>query len=404
MIPRRWNPLLLAALALATAALLLATLYLIVRPCRTRAPDATLPLPAGFDAPPQVRVRLAHLPENPLLEITGPYLIRPLQPKNPSPPLTLPRLKPVRLRLRKGVPCLGARALPHPAVEIQPENSSVLKLDGQPYPGRLRLLVVRGRLAVVNVLDLETYLAGVVGAEMPANWPEEALKAQAVAARTYALYAVRKHPHSPWHLVATVQDQVYRGGPPPPGIRRLVRATRGHLLLHQGRIFPAFYHSTCGGHTDSPRNAVNFTGLDFLQPVPCPYCRDSKFHTWTARLTPRELAARLRHAHHKVPAPVTAVTVVTSDDRPGRFARVAWPGGRLTLPMADFRRAADPAALRNGRFQCRLHEGTLLFTGRGFGHGAGMCQYGARGLARTGAVYTDILKHYYPNTAVRKLY
>ena len=180
-------------------------------------------------------------------------------------------------------------------------------------------------------------------------------------------------------------------------------ATRGEVLLHDGGVFPAFFHSTCGGETESPGKALGKPEYDFLEGVPCGFCADSPHYEWQTTLSAADLVSKLRAAGIAVGA-VTAVSAEEGDSRTGRTVKLVWPGGRALVPIADFRRAVGRMAIQSGKFQCRAEGDGFLFTGRGFGHGAGMCQYGCRGMARAGRLYREILMHYYRHTRIGKLY
>ena len=289
------------------------------------------------------------------------------------------------------------------SLEIEAESGGQVRIGGRGYPGTIRLLRSGDRLTVIVVLDGERYLQGVVGGEMPADWPVEALKAQAVAARTLAVFYHLQRAAFDYDLTSTVEDQVYASAKPKPSVAEAVAATRGEVLLHDGGLFPAFYHSTCGGHTESPGRALGKPEYDFLEGVPCGFCADSPHYEWQATLSAVELAARLLAAGISVGA-VTDVTAEEGDSRTGRLVKLNWPGGRTLISIVDFRRAVGRMAILSGKFQCRDEGGDFRFTGRGFGHGAGMCQYGCRGMARAGKLYREILMYYYRNCSIGKVY
>ena len=256
---------------------------------------------------------------------------------------------------------------------------------------------------VLVVLDVERYLPSVLGGEMPADWPAEALKAQAVAARTLAIFYRLQRAAFEYDVTSTVEDQVFSSGKARPSIAEAVADTAGVVLLHDGGLFPAFYHSTCGGETESPGKALGKPEYDFLEGVPCGFCADSSHYEWKATLSAAELESKLRAAGIAVSA-ITEVSAEEGDARTGRMVKLAWPGGPTLVPIVDFRRAVGRMVIQSGKFQCRAEGDDFRFTGRGFGHGAGMCQYGARGMARAGRLYREILMHYYRNCAIGRLY
>jgi len=356
-------------------------------------------LPEG--RPPLVRVWLAGLPQEPTISADGPVRIEPAD--GASGARLLPRLDPVKVSLAPEGIRLGDDLFPCAALDVRPDDGEPVQVEGRAFGGFIRLLAAGGRLAVINVLDVESYLEGVLGSEMPYYWPAEALKAQAVAARTYALYYCRTRADSPWHLRSTVEDQVYKGGARARSIREAVRATRGEVLLHEGRLFPAFFHSTCGGATESPGKALGKPEFDFLQGVTCPFCRRSPHRFWRSVIGAEDLADRLMAAGVEVGRPIRSVEAVVTEEG-GRAVRVTWPEGEVVVPIVDFRRAVGRMRVKSGKFRARREGEEFVFRGRGLGHGAGMCQYGARGMAEAGYTYDSILAHYYRNTELKRLY
>jgi len=239
---------------------------------------------------------------------------------------------------------------------------------------------------------------------MPASWPREALKAQAVAARTYVLFYCLDRAASEYDVTSTVDDQMYSGGTPQPSVFEAVRQTSGQVLLYNGCLFPAFYHSTCGGSTDTPGRALGKPEYDFIGDTPCKWCSASKNFSWTERLSAAELAARLKKGGVKIVPPVREIvpTALLSDGE--HAAKIIHADGEVTLSMANFRRLVGRGLVRSGRFECRLSGSVFIFTGHGSGHGAGLCQYGARGQAMAGKGYREILSYYYHNVRIGRLY
>jgi stage II sporulation protein D len=248
---------------------------------------------------------------------------------------------------------------------------------------------VRVRLAAgeVRALDMEVYVAGVVGKEMPASWPADALKAQAVASRTYALSRKLQRADRPWHLDATVRDQVFHEDAAAQALAA-ARATAGEVLVHGSEPAEAFFHSACGGRTESARAAFG---------------REVKYLTG---VDDGEADAGSPRAAWEARAPFRAVEVLarTPSGRAERV-RVRDGAGTRVYTGADFRALLGWSALPSLLFDVAAGEdGAVVLRGRGSGHGVGMCQWGARGLAAAGWTYREILAHYYPGTEIRRMY
>lgn len=317
---------------------------------------------------------------------------------------SLPRLGPAKVTLVSGGFKIGADVFMTTALDIRPDEGASLFVNNKLYSGALRIIRGSNAPALISIVDAESYLLGVLGGEMPSTWPEEALRAQAVAARTYALNMRQERASAEWDLMSTVDDQVYDGGRIAASVRGAVAATRGRVMLHENRLFPAFFHSTCGGRTDKPSVALGRKEYDFLEGVECGYCASSPSFRWQARLSRWEIAKRMTAAGADVESTITSIQVVEPGDGAERAVKVVYDGGERLLPMSEFRKAAGRMVIKSGRFDCVATDDTFEFSGRGLGHGAGMCQYGAKGMAEAGKTWQEILAHYYRNTGIESAY
>jgi stage II sporulation protein D len=256
-------------------------------------------------------------------------------------------------------------------------------------------------LAVVHSLPLEDYVAAVVGSEMPLSFPPAALQAQAVAARTFAIFKKLEAVGEgrPWHLGSSVLDQVYRGSLADRRARAAAETTAGEVLVYRHAPIEAYFHSTCGGRTERGADALG-RDLPYLASVACGRCGGSSLTRWTVRVPAAELG---RIAG--LPGAVVGLRVVERTGS-GRARRVELRGGgrEARLTAVDLRQRLGFSRLPSLAFDARMERGTAVFTGRGSGHGAGLCQYGAAGAAQAGEDYRAILGRYYPGTELRKMY
>jgi stage II sporulation protein D len=249
-------------------------------------------------------------------------------------------------------------------------------------------------------LRLEDYVAGVVAAEMPASFPPEALKAQAVAARSYALTrkidaqaADRSH-----DIVAGVIAQAF-SREPGPAARAAAEATVGEVLALGMEPVEAYFHAACGGRTEGGLAALG-RDLPYLVPVTCGRCDQAPKVRWTLELPARDLAKAAG-------LPGTATGARISARSPtGRAEKVEVRAGGRTAVLAatDLRQRVGFSRLPSLAFEIRARAGRFVFEGRGQGHGAGLCQWGAAGLAREGKTYREILAHYYPGVEIVRMY
>jgi stage II sporulation protein D len=294
------------------------------------------------------------------------------------------------------------------------------------YPGRVDFRLGGTGLQLTNVLDIEQYLEGVLPGELPAGFGIEAQKALAVAARSYAL--VQRGKHAEYDLCDRTCCQMYLGHH--RGSKRglaAVRATRRQCLWSGEDLVYAFYSADCGCVStrvedvplkDKPTEPLPY--LTIVRDGPSAgeyYCGRSPYHRWTKRLTAQEVEARLNEEPETAVGRLLGVQVAAYDDS-GRVKEVRLKGKTpATMAMAgfaaapevvekvvtgwQFRNAVGPLTLKSTLFKVDQPEQDLYrFMGQGFGHGLGLCQIGANGMARRGFDYRQILAHYYPGTRI----
>jgi stage II sporulation protein D len=272
---------------------------------------------------------------------------------------------------------------------------SPLQLGRTSLRGALELLGSDNRhIEIINVVELEDYLCGLVNAEISSRWPQEAVKAQVVAARTYA---IRKKMDSAGnhHLVATTQDQMYRGASSEDSLAvRAVRDTAGWIMTADREPIMAYYHSCCGGRTDS---AANIRGIDsaYLKEVPCQWCGESPAFRWNFDIDAYRLA-RLLARPGFAPRSVDSVRGVKFSPS-GRVLELEIASLKKTLVLTgeEFRKIVGYQKLKSTGFEVAKDHRTFRFTGTGFGHGMGACQWGMKGMAEKGYSWREILKHFY---------
>jgi stage II sporulation protein D len=230
-----------------------------------------------------------------------------------------------------------------PPLVVQPENGSQLALGGVPYRGELVVTTVGARLRVINTVALEAYLLGVVAREMPKDWPLEALKAQAVAARTYTL--TRFVEGKEFDLYADTRSQVYGGtAGEAPQATEAVRATAGEIVLHAGEAATTFYFSSSGGRTANVEDVFG-APVPYLVSVPDPWDRHSPHHVWPPRLVS---GAELAGALGLPSAVADAFAQATPSGRPKAVTFTTLAGGKLTATGTDVR---NRLALRSQNFR-----------------------------------------------------
>lgn len=273
------------------------------------------------------------------------------------------------------------------------------------YRGMLELRAGARGLTAINHVDVEAYLYGVVPAEMSAKWPAEALGAQAIAARSYAMANLGKHGKAGYDLCGTDECQVYRGaGIEALGSNAAVDATRGTLLMQNGRVLSAFFHASSGGYTENSED-VWFQKLDHIRAVP-DYDQNSPHYEWYKNVPAADLSSRLANRGIRVGGVRDIQTVSRSYSGRVRSVRVIGTQGTKEISGETLRMAAG---LRSTLFNLAPRGGAagapteFAFAGRGWGHGLGMSQWGARRLAEAGYSTAQILTHYYPGAVLSQL-
>jgi len=264
----------------------------------------------------------------------------------------------------------------------------------------------KGSLDVISRLELDDYLKSVIPFEGNPKWALESLKAQAVASRTFALTKMLARRNEEYDVSSGFMSQVYAGKQiENDRTNQAVDATRGEVLLYKEKIFPAYFHSTCGGATTAADLVWRVKPLAPLGGVDCKFCQRSPHYKWEAVVTPAEIKEKLA----KQEMPVSEVLGIRTDkiDRTGRAHKLViqstW--AEKVVDADAFRVWVDPMRLKSNLItKIKTNDaGAFVFKGRGWGHGVGMCQYGMKYLGELGYGYQEILGYYFPGAQVSKL-
>lgn len=278
---------------------------------------------------------------------------------------------------------------------VEPGTDGYVFIKDRWYRGRVLVSADQNSVMAVNYVDLDQYLYSVVGGEMPSSWPLEALKAQAIAARSYALYRRQRSSSSHYDIGRTTTWQVYGGlEDEASNTRAAVDLTRHQVLTYNGQIIEAVFHSSSGGHTEN---------VEDVWSQPLPYLRGVQDFDAGAPVYQWHEILSLGEINQRVPEIGRLLKVVPRRRTPrGRVQEIQLEGDRGSRVMSgnDFRRAFD---LRSTLFSLTLAGEQLQIAGRGFGHGIGMSQWGAHNLAQQGYTYQQILGHYYRGAQLSRI-
>ncbi len=278
-----------------------------------------------------------------------------------------------------------------------------LKVNGRRFRDTVEITSSDKGLLVVNELPLEDYIAGIINSEISSQWSMDAVKAQAVVARTFAVFQREARKNMPYHLESTVLDQVYAGfdGEDQRAVTG-VRETAGEVLTYNGALIQAFFHSNCGGHTEAVENVWSFAH-PYLQGVPCKYCLLSPSGGWEQTLSLKKLELLLRAGGYKVTG--LRGVIPLSRYKTGRIndLSILFDHGAINMPAVTLRKVVGYGVIKSTSFDVRSSGESIVFFGTGYGHGVGLCQWGAKKRAEDGFSYREILLYYYPGTKLEKI-
>lgn len=266
--------------------------------------------------------------------------------------------------------------------------------------GHLEIQNAPSGLAVINQIGLETYVAGVVSGEVSPKWPLEALKAQAVAARTYVLYKQVENQQEPFDVFASVLDQVYHGhAARSESVLRAVAETKGHVVTYDRRPIYAAYSSTAAGPTEDALY-VWALNLPYLKGVNCPFDEQAPRYDWRTSFTFEFLEQQLRKEGFAVGTVATLTPYTFTPSGRVDRVRLLHSQGEIILRGQDLRRIVGYSKIFSTNFSIESMGAEVVVVGHGAGHAVGMCQWGMREMAELGYDYQSILRHYYPGTTL----
>ncbi|RKY91363.1 MAG: hypothetical protein DRQ13_11525, partial [Ignavibacteriae bacterium] len=300
-------------------------------------------------------------------------------------------------------------------------DGKLIKLSGKTYKGVLRITAFGNYVDIVNVINLEDYVKGVIAKEMPlgkGNENYEALKAFAICVRTYALKKMNKG-NGLFDIYPDTRDQVYGGQSAEELIsNKAVDETEGIILVYNDKPATIYYHSTCGGFSEDAENVFSHFNLPYLTSVKDggePYCKISPRFEWKEIYTEQQFINQLYNAKliDNKNYSVDDISVesrfesgrvndleITLDSRNGG-KEIHLYGNEI---RSKIRTPERNLALWSTMFNVNVNgNGNIIFDGKGFGHGVGLCQWGAIGQSRLGIDYKNILEHYYPGTVLGRI-
>ncbi len=285
---------------------------------------------------------------------------------------------------------------------LLPSEEGILKINSKSYRGRIRIQKsTDGGVDVVNILGLEEYLYGVVPKEMSPRWSSEALMAQAIVARSYAVYQKMKNENKDYDVYSTMYSQVYGGLDVESQFsNRAVDETRGKILIYDNQPVLAYFHSNSGGRTENAKN-VWTADVPYLKGIPDSYSTKAPNYLWTLFLSLDEIKGALNKRGFGIGDIYEIAAVEVSPSGRVKRVRILHSGGESVLTGNNFRIKVDPTMIKSTLFTMTREKNGIRFDGRGYGHGVGLSQWGAYIMAKEGYSYREILKHYYSAVDMR---
>ena len=316
-------------------------------------------------------------------------------------------------------------------IMVSHNDGKAVRVDDVSYPQQIALdassaIDVANRFDVVNHVTLERYIPGVLAGELYRRWPSATFEAQAIAARSYAIVQCAENWHRHFDLESTTASQVYGGSAAYFKALKAAQKTHGVVLTYQDNTVPAYYSSCCGGSSQDAHVAFPY-GLD-IRPLwgdkHRTWCTISPHYRWGPIIRSRDqLSRRLtawgRARKHPIAALDGLSSITTADlrpsQRPGSFIVTDMTGQTFSIRPESFRAAcnyqddvlaelAKPLRLKSSYLEVYVQGDQVRLTGHGFGHGVGMCQWGAYAMAKRGYDAQTILSYYYPSAAVQRIY
>lgn len=298
---------------------------------------------------------------------------------------------------------LGQVNLRSDSIFLRSLKHSIIKIDGREFKGGIQILKEKNEknFLVVNFIELEEYVKGVLYHEISHHWPMEAIKAQAIVSRTFALYQREVNRNKAYDVTADIYSQIY-GGKTSERYRTntAVKETQDRILVYKGKPFLTFFSAACAGHTEAASNLWDID-IEPLKGRECRFCSDAPHFRWSIDMPLTEIKDSLNKSGLGITEDIKNITVI-SRNKSGRVDQIKIYFGEndLSISAKDFRNAIGPNIIRSTNFDIQINGNLAYLEGFGWGHGVGLCQWGAYFMAKKGYKYDEILKYYYPGAAI----
>ncbi|MFH1355485.1 MAG: SpoIID/LytB domain-containing protein [Candidatus Omnitrophota bacterium] len=358
----------------------------------------TLPLSASADSQDPVRVLVSENVEYLSLQVKGRYKI-----VNPDSKNILSRGKNLKTTVTgydKGI-LLDKENFFTDKILLCVETDDEIVINGRRFRGKIEFLKnAKSKISVINFVDLEDYIKGILYHETSHYWPMEALKAQAIASRTFVVFKMEERKIHQFDVTSDIYSQVY-GGKTSERYRtnRAVEQTKGKIIIYRKRVVPAFFHAACAGNTE--RASVLWSvDIPPLAGVKCGFCNQSPHFNWHYDLSLGQIEDKLANSGYKINQVKDIIISGRNDSGRVRDLKLVGANSELIISAKDFRNIIGPNIIRSTNFSVNIVRQDAVFEGYGWGHGVGLCQWGAYFMAKDNATAEQILKYYYPDSEI----
>ena len=317
--------------------------------------------------------------------------------------------EPIAISIVDGKISIGKTIIDGSELELRPKDDAMIRemittIDGKKYPGTVKLVLKNNQLVVINLTTADEYLRGVIPGEMPTSWHLEALKAQTIAARTFALKNRRRHAADGYDLCSTTHCQVYKDlSAAVESSDAAIEATFGEVLMYNGALINATFHSDSGGMTEDAAEVWG-QAVPYLVSVDE---FDTKTYPWNKKIAAKDFVAALGKDIGELRSiKLSALEIgrgAADRSSSGRvkFLIAVGSKGEVKITGVEMR---TKFKLQSTLFDAKLNGDAVEINGYGFGHGVGMAQYGAKDYADNGVGSADIVTHYYKGATIKKAY
>lgn len=286
--------------------------------------------------------------------------------------------------------------------EIELFSEDLIEFNNKKYRGRIYVLLNDNELLIINKVKLDDYLYGVLPSEVIPNWHKECLKAQAVAARTFAIFNKLNSKSTYYDLDSDILSQVYKGANvETKKTNEAIDETKDEIIIYNGEAIQAFFHSNSGGKTASSEEVWGGK-IDYLKSKEDEFCKMEKNYKWSIALTSEKISQKLEKNKIHTGEIYDIKIMERSESNRIKSLKIYGSSGSITIKGKDFRVLLGENCIKSTNFFISRQNNNFIFTGYGWGHGVGLSQEGAKGMAENGWDYKKILKYFYSGVEIAK--